>query len=322
VSSTNQAYESKWKLFDAYCRGRNIDPFQASPAAVADFLLWVAKTRQVSFSTLSGYRSAIGQALKLSTGYNPSEDPVLSQLMKSFKRTQPAPRQKIPQWDIDCVFEVLMDPAHANEKLDALTLTCKTVFLLALASGDRRQALAALMYPPKFESCGVTINYNPKFVPKSYYMRKNVAKIAPLHIPSVPAESCGQVCPCETLRFYVASTASARSVQSSLFIPHEGRATNITPQRIARYIINLIKFCYTALERKVPVCSAHDVRKIAASLRALTGESMSDVLEAGQWSSPNTFLKHYFLNLSPPDSCGQMVAGRKLISSSSFQAAE
>ena len=140
LPSSNRTYESKWRLFEAFCRERSADAFDASPALVADFLVWLARTRSASYSTIAGYRSAIGHVLRLATGYSPGTCPVLAQLMQSFRRTQPLPRQRVPLWDINLVLSVLCDPQFADDRLSVDILTAKTVFLLALASGDRRSA--------------------------------------------------------------------------------------------------------------------------------------------------------------------------------------
>ena len=66
--STNLTYDSKWKLFAQFANDKNFDPFYASPALVADFLLHIAKNRHVTTSTIAGYRAAIGRVLKLTTG--------------------------------------------------------------------------------------------------------------------------------------------------------------------------------------------------------------------------------------------------------------
>ena len=137
VSSTNLTYESKWKLFHAFCLERAADPFSATSSLIAEFLVHVARTKDASVSTLAGYRSAIGNVLRLTTGFDPGTDLVLSQLMRSFKRTQPVPSRRIPQWDIGLVLEVLGSSAATEDVLDLRLLTAKTVFLVALASGDR-----------------------------------------------------------------------------------------------------------------------------------------------------------------------------------------
>jgi hypothetical protein len=67
----------------------------------------------------------------------------------------------------------------------------------------------------------------------------------------------------------------------------------------------------------------HDTRAVASSLAALTGVALDPILQAGNWSSANTFLKHYFKALSPDcvlslRGLPSLVAGRQLISTSSF----
>ena len=150
LPASNRTYESKWRLFESFCREREVDGFTASPALVADFLLWLASTRSASYSTLAGYRSALGHVLRLSTGYCPGTCPVLSQLMQSFKRTQPRSSSRVPQWDINLVLSVLCEDRFADDHLSLDILTAKTVFLLALAARERRSALAALAYPAQF----------------------------------------------------------------------------------------------------------------------------------------------------------------------------
>ena len=108
VHSTNLTYESKWKLFSAFCSRQNIDPFNASSPVVANFLTDIAKDRSLSFSTLAGYRSAISRALLLTTGEDLSVCPVLNQLMQSFKRSQPLPVKRIPSWNFQIVFDHLL----------------------------------------------------------------------------------------------------------------------------------------------------------------------------------------------------------------------
>ena len=66
----------------------------------------------------------------------------------------------------------------------------------------------------------------------------------------------------------------------------------------------------------------HDTRGLAASLAALTGASLPDVLASGNWASANTFLRHYFKRFSPDAvhsfaSIPKFVAGKKLIEASS-----
>ena len=301
LASSNATYESRWRLFAAYCASRSRDPFFASPALVADFLLHVAESRRASYSTLAGYRSAIGHVLRLVTDFDPSTCPILSQLMRSFRRSQPVTARRIPQWDFTLVLAVLCRKECRDALLPLPILTAKTVFLLALSSGERRHALAALAFPPSFAEDSVLLPFNEDYIPKSYFLRRNLSRIGPLSIPMCPNPDLLQVCPVRTLRFYLDAVASRRaSTQTSLIIPHDlNSVLNISVQSVGRYIVRLVRFCYAVDGQLRPQCHGHDVRKIAASLRALTSVSLDDVLEAGQWSSPSTFLQYYRVPFAP-----------------------
>ena len=299
VSSTNLTYESKWKLFHAFCLERAADPFSATSSLIAEFLVHVARTKSASVSTLAGYRSAIGNVLRLTTGFDPGTDLVLSQLMRSFKRTQPVPSRRIPQWDIGLVLEVLGSSAATEDVLDLRLLTAKTVFLVALASGDRSCALAALRFPPRESPSELTIEFLEKFVPKSYFVRKNMSRIAPLVLQRSLDQSLWQVCPYRAVQSYCDRVAQHRKPnQDSLFIPHNlSKSHNIKPQAIARYITTLITWCYEQKQLTVPKSRAHDVRKVATSMRELSATALSDVLSAGDWTTPHMFFAHYQMNI-------------------------
>ena len=221
--------------------------------------------------------------------------------MQSFKRSQPITSLRIPQWDFSFVLDLLCRPDFADATLSLPVLTAKTVFLLALASGERRHAIAALQFPPTYSDGCVTLSFNQSFVPKSYFLRHNLSRIRPLIIPECPNRELIQVCQVRTLRAYCDAVAPfwARS-QSTLIIPHNRDSTsNVSVQAIGRYLVRLVQFCYDADGSDRPPCRGHDVRKVAASLRALTSVALDDVLEAGQWSSPSTFLRHYSVPFAP-----------------------
>ena len=298
LTSSNATYESRWRLFAAYCADHGVDPFRASPAQISNFLTHIAATRHASVSTLAGYRTAIGHVVRLVTGFDPGSDALLSQLMKSFRRTQPVTAMRVPEWDVTLVLNTLLSSDCHNSMLSLHTLTAKTVFLVALASGERRHALAALASPPVFSSESVTLRFLQDFIPKSYFLRTNLSRIGPLTIPACPSR-LRQVCPVATLRAYVDCVAPLRrATQTSLFIPHNvANPNNVSVQAIGRYLVHLIRFCYAASAAALPACRAHDVRKVAAALRALTSVSLDAVLDAGQWSSPNTFLQYYNVQL-------------------------
>ena len=74
-------------MFSQFASNRGLGPFYGSPALVANFLLFVVKTRKGTSHTTYGYRAAIGQVLPLTTGFDPGRCQILAQLFQSFKRT-------------------------------------------------------------------------------------------------------------------------------------------------------------------------------------------------------------------------------------------
>ena len=192
VRSTNMTYESKWKLFNEFCSRRNTDPFTVSSPVVANFLMELARDRSLSYSTLAGYRSAISRVIILTTGEDLSLCPVLNQLMKSFKRSQPVSAMRIPAWDFSVVLNYLL--SVNNNSCDLKTLTMKTVFLLALASGDRKSALAALSRSKiRVLADMIVVPHVDRYVPKSYFVKKNTTKIRELRLPFIADSSRGGV---------------------------------------------------------------------------------------------------------------------------------
>ena len=105
AKSTNQTYNSKWNLFAGYAEKEGFDPFKATAAQVADFLLHIFKTRHLKHSTVSAYRTAIGQVLWLSNDTNISKNRIITLLLKSFERQNPSQTKKIAKWDVGLVLK-------------------------------------------------------------------------------------------------------------------------------------------------------------------------------------------------------------------------
>ena len=165
--------------------------------------------------------------------------------MQSFKLTQPRPSSRVPRWDINLVLSVLCEDRFADDRLSLDIPTAKTVFLLALALGKWRSALAALAYPPQFDESHMSISYLRDFIPKSYFVRKNVTSLSPIRILFVSEDSCVQVCPCRTTLFYLDVVAARRAFHSkTLFLHHSEHPRPLTTQTVARYIIKLVQWTY------------------------------------------------------------------------------
>ena len=83
-SFTLAGYQSKWKIFVAWCGERQTDPLTASAPSVADFLVEKFESG-LAPSTLAGYITAIAKTLVPSTGVDLGENADLSALLHNFE---------------------------------------------------------------------------------------------------------------------------------------------------------------------------------------------------------------------------------------------
>ena len=291
---------------------------------VANFLNYLDVVEHLAPATIRAYRAAIGHITRAETGYNPGEDSVCSQLVKSIERASPPGRSRVPSWDVSVVLRALLAEDNSDEQLSRHLFTAKVTFLLALATGERRSGLHAFSHeasvnmtvPPR-----LVLKYVEGFVPKAWFLKKNRATLTDVEVPCVDDAATEQICPVHTTIRYLELVREHRSpAQTSLLIPHAlTNRNNLAIQAVPRYIVRLVKWAYAYFGLEIPKhVRGHDTRGFAASLAALTGVSLPDVLRAGDWSSASTFLRHYFKRFSPDcvrdlRRIPSVVAGKQLI---------
>ena len=297
ASSTNRVYDSKWKLFKQFCSDRSVRPESADPATVAEFLLFLFRSRNCAAGTIASYRAAVGNVLRFTNSYDPAQDPVISQLLKGFRRERGPVDRTVPRWDLSVVLRFLA--AKGGEDDDLHTATAKVAFLLSLATAGRCHSLAALENDVDISGVSprsLSISYHCSYVPKQFYRLKHPMRIVPVGLTELPPGSPPGTCPVRCLLAYLNRVESVRQPsQTSLLIPHDlTKHTRVHPAAIGRYVVKTITLAYDHAGVPCPAgVRAHDVRGIATSLRALTGVALSDVLAAGQWSQADTFTRFY-----------------------------
>ena len=124
--------------FRDWANQRKIDPIQATPQIVADFLTFLFSVMKCQVSTIKGYRSTISNTLKYRTGYDFGSHPVLSELIKSFAKHRPVDRSLAPKWDLAFVLSHMCKaPFEPLNKASLFHLSVKTVFLVTMAMARR-----------------------------------------------------------------------------------------------------------------------------------------------------------------------------------------
>jgi len=309
AKSTNRVYSSQWNVFEQYCKDRKLNAFAANGPVVADFLTHCFETRASSPRTLQGYRSALAATLKCSTGYDPGQDQILSQLLKSFFREKPIVSRKLVPWSLNLVLRYLKFGKFASNNLLTLReLTLKTVFLLTLATGKRCgeiHALDAEIFRVNGNYDEIVLRPRPDFLGKTHFATGGSGTFSEIRVPALHTAANVTMqdlilCPVRTLRLYRERTEAIRSAeQKRLFISFMPAKTNdITKHTIANYLRWLVQQAYSETANDPVACAdldmrPHDVRGLATTLKSFASVSMIDIMAAGVWSSMDTFLRYY-----------------------------
>ena len=225
--STVKVYDAKWQIFRRWADQRKIDPIQATPQIVADFLTFLFSVKKCQVSTIKGYRSTISNTLKYKTGYDFGSHPVLSELIKSFAIQRPVDRPLAPKWDLAFVLtHMYKAPFEPLDKALLFYLSVKTVFLVILATARRVSEVHALSIDSdhlRFSNLDVSL-----------ILRTQVGFLAKNQLPSKAPDSIiiprlsnycksdnfnRMLCPVRAVKIYLKRTKSLRKHRKRLFIP-------------------------------------------------------------------------------------------------------
>ena len=279
---------------------------------MADFLCHLHEDKGLASSTIEGYRTAISHTLKATTGQDVGKDSHLSSLVANFQRDCTRPRVQAPAWDLALVLGVLgRSPFEPLDQIDMKNLTLKTVFLVTLATGQRRSEVHALTRSSlqrREQWQSVTLYPDPQFIAKTQLADQGGQSLQGVTIPALKnflgpgLNSDVKLCPVRALREYVKRTDKIRKGQKQLFISYQpGRAEEISKATISRWLKTTIITCYGEVgeeECQIFRVKAHQVRTMATSWAFHKNASMEKILLAGTWRSHTTFTSYYLKDLS------------------------
>ena len=208
----------------------------------------------------------------------------VSRILKGAYNLHPPTSRYSNTWKVSTVVAWLDSVESSNTKLPLIDLSIKVVLLLSLTRPLRSADLANfLLTNLKYLPEGATVM--PVYPSKQSRIGK------PLKEFFFPAfESNSNLCPADTLKVHVRRTESIRKSENSLFltiIPSHHPATAAT---IARWI-------KTGLSRAgidTSVFKAHSTCSASTSAAADAGLSVSEIMEAADWSSASMLEKFYY----------------------------
>ena len=135
--SSRTSYHFKWSVFRDWYRREGHSISRPSLPKVANFLFWLRRLKGLSVSSILGYRSVLSAVFRC-TLPSISSDPVLRDLIRSFKVEAPPRPLRLPAWDLSLVLRCLTSPMFEPLHLSSLrNLTKKVLFLVALATAKR-----------------------------------------------------------------------------------------------------------------------------------------------------------------------------------------
>ena len=214
--SSSRLYQSRWKIFCGWCRGRSVAPVNASVPVVVDFLIHLRQDKGLSVSSVKGYCSALNSVLALK-GRDLAASREITTLLRSFARSVNPVELRPPAWDVSLVLQSLTGaPYEPLRTCEKHFLAQKTLFLLALASAKRIGELHALSYRVSHTRDWGEVSF--AFVTGFVAKTQDPSSLAPwfegFTVPALPNARKNRngrlLCPVRAVKVYLDRTASHR----------------------------------------------------------------------------------------------------------------
>ena len=229
--NTNANYNSAWKKWENWCRGKHVPPFAADVSAILSFLADEFEEGK-QYRSLNYYRSAISSTHLPIEGIPVGQHSLVIRLLKgAFNLRPPKPRYS-QTWDVSLMLTFLRNLGR-NEELSLKRLTQKLIMLLALVLGHRCSDLVRLTLTGRcYTRDGVLI---PCVGLAKQARPNNEQSIHPVEIRAFKDE---QLCPVSCVKAYEEATVSFRGGEerARLFLAVIAPHNPLSSSSIARWI--------------------------------------------------------------------------------------
>ena len=263
--SSSRLYQSRWKIFCGWCRGRSVAPVNASVPVVVDFLIHLRQDKGLSVSAVKGYCSALNSVLALK-GLDLAASREITTLLRSFARSVNPVELRPPAWDVSLVLQSLTGaPYEPLRTCEERFLAQKTLFLLALASAKRIDELHALSYRVSHtrDWGEVSFAFVTGFVAKTQDPSSLAPRFEGFTVPALPNARKNRngrlLCPVRAVKVYLDRTASHRPRCERLFVTAGRSKKEIAKTTVSFWLQKTISRAYevsgTALPVPAPPCS-------------------------------------------------------------------
>jgi integrase len=315
--SSGYIYNSNWKNFAEYCLSEGKQPLEVDMVFVAQFFDYLFSVKELSVSTIKGYRSALNKIFSHTNGLDISNDPTIQNLFRNFNIERPFQSRELPKWDLTLVLNHLKGPPYEPLlSADLPHVAPKTAFLLLLASAARRGEIHALEYhtiAKGQDNAFWWIKPNPRFVAKNYNPATGKGMFKGIKIRSVKYLNSKtqnmveeSLCPIRSLRWYLHMASRKRGGIKQLFITcnRRGVASPIHKNTLTSWIKKIILDAYNAQSDQMKSAihrACHEIRAVASSFALFGNSLMEHVMQQCRWAQPETFAKYYLRRVTVED---------------------
>ena len=268
-------------------------------AKVADFLYWLRYTRGLSVSSLRGYRSVLSAVFRFHLP-SLSSDPVIRDLLRSFRLSSAERVLRPPAWDLPKLLTYLVSPAFEPlSQASFRALTLKTLFLMALATAKRVGDLQALVSVVTFVAGDVCLSYIPQFVAKSESLTHSIPRsflVKSLADFAAGLDTDLLLCPVRALRLYLLRARSLSPGRHRLFVSPRRPSRAMSKNAVSFFLREVISAAGAA-RPQVGSLRAHEVRSVSTSVAFHRNWSVTSVLESATWASSSVFSSFYLRDI-------------------------
>ena len=302
--SSSRLYQSRWKIFCGWCRGRGVAPVNATVPVVVDFLIHLRQDKGLSVSAVKGYYSALNSVLALKGRDLASSQEITT--LRSFSRSVNPVGLRTPAWDVSLVLQSLTGaPYEPLRTCEERFLAQKTLFLLALALAKRIGELHALSYRVSHtRNWGeVSFSFVTGFVAKTQDPSSLAPRFEGFSVPALPNARNNRnvrLCPVRAVRCYLDRIAPHRPRCERFFVTAGRSKKEIAKTMVSFWLRKTISRAYELSGTALPVLAprARETRGIAPSLLFKKNFAVDQVLKAGTWRRYTTFMRHYLRDIA------------------------
>ena len=229
-----------------------------------------------------------------------SSNPVLRDLLRSFRLSSAERLLRPPAWDLSLVLRFLNSSAFEPLSQAPLrALLQKTLFLLALATAKRVGELQALSSVVTFVGHDACLSYVPQFVAKSESLTRSIPRsflVKSLSDFTAGLDEDLLLCPVRALRIYLDRTRPLAPVRHRLWVSPR-RPSRAMSKNAVSFFLREVIHAAGASRPEVGSVRAHEIRGVSTSVAFHRNWSVSTVLESATWSSSSVFSSFYLRDI-------------------------